>query len=297
MAQNLWHTGAADNVYAPYEWSNGAPQPGDTLVIGSGTAFLDNGNVYGDTVVLSGEGTQPTLIAYGSATDVSVLVAYEAADPTGAAAGGSAPTGVVDVIGAPQVSLDVQGSKETDSNGTVNIEGYSQMRGGFTGEGDNAVVTINGTTTSNFANTASSLAADSFAVADINAYVSGAGTFGIGADDTLRFTSGVSSGQTINDDGGSLTIADARDFQASVDWSPAVRLSPQYIEVSGLMADHSSYANGVLSLTSGGSDVFDFHVQTTSGSGVVAAQTSGGIQVFASAADASAANAVLIAHS
>ena len=295
MAQNLWQAGAVDNVFAPYDWSNGAPQPGDTLVIGSGMAFLGDSDIYGNTVVLSGEASQATLIAYGSA-NVSVQVAYNSAVP-GPGNGGSAPSGTIEVVGAPHVSLSVIGSQQIDSNATVAIDAYSQMRGGFTGTGSNAAVTIDGTGTSTFANSLSSLTGI-FEVATVNANVVGDGTFDIGLFDAMRFTSGVSSGQTINDNGGSLTIGDTPGFRGSVDWTPTATSngSNDHIALSGLMADHSSYANGVLSLTSGGADVFDLHLRTNPSSDVVAAQASNGIDVYASATAAEAAGATIIAH-
>ncbi len=297
MAQNLWQAGAVDNIYAPYEWSNGGPQAGDTLVIGAGAAFLPGGSVYGDTIVLSGQSSSSpaVLVAFGD-SQASVLVSQEAY-PSGAPGAGNSAFGIVEVVGAPQVSLEVLGGKQIDAEGTVNIAGYSQMQGGFTGVGDNAHVTINGTdpATSTFANTASSLTGY-YDLANINADVVGAGTFDIGFLDSMDFAAGVSSGQAINDNGGSLTIGDAGNFHGSVNWSPTALNFNNFITLSGLTADHSSYANGVLSLTSGGSDVFDLRLQTTPGSDVVAAQASGGIQVFASAADAAAINAVPIAH-
>jgi len=177
----------------------------------------------------------------------------------------------------------------------VNIADNSQMRGGFTASGSNASVTINGGATATFANAASSLTGY-YDIATINADVVGSGTFAIGFLDSMTFARGVSSGQTIADNGGFLTIADPRDFYGSVNWSPTAAAASNFIALSGLVADHSAYQDGVLSLTSNGKDVFDFHVQATPGSAVVAAQASGGIQVFASAANAAAANAVLIAH-
>ncbi len=296
MAQNLWNAGAVDNIFAPYDWSNGAPQPGDTLVIGAGTAFLGDSNIYGDTVVLAGEATNPTLIAFGAA-DVAAVVAYSDAVPVPATSGGSAPTGTIEVAGAPTVSLQVIGSQEAEAHATVTIDDYSQMRGGFTASGANASVSIDGTGTSTFANTASSLAGV-YEVANVNATVVGDGTFDIGLFDAMRFASGVSAGQTINDNGGSLSIVDTRDFHASVVWSPTATSdgSNQYIELPGLAADHYSYANGVLSLTAGGTDVFDLHLRTDPAGDVVAAQASGGIQVYASAAAAADANAVPLAH-
>ena len=133
-------------------------------------------------------------------------------------------------------------------------------------------------------------------MANVAANVVGTGTFDIGLLDSMTFAGSVSAGQTVHDNGGLLTIADPRGFQAAVDWSPTAFATSNFIGLSGLTADHSSYQNGVLSLTSGGSDVFDLRVQTTPGSDIVAAQASGGMEVFASAADAAAANAVPIAH-
>ncbi len=297
MANNFWNTGAVDNIYAPYQWSNGELQPGDNLIIGAGAAFVPGGSVDGDTVVLSSQsGDVPAvLVAFGDSS-LSVLVAQQAYPAMTPGAGTSA-YGTVEVVGAPLVSLAVQGGMESQSQGTVNIADYSQMRGGFTGIGPNAAVTINGGDTSTFANAASSLTGN-YSVADINAVVVGDGTFDIGFLDAMTFNSSVSAGQTINDNGGLLTIADTPGFHASVDWSPMSDLggNNDHIELSGVGADHYSYANGVLALTSGGSDVFDLHLRTNPSSDVVAAQGSGGIQVYASAATAAAANAVLLAR-
>jgi len=295
MARNLWHAGAVDNIYASGEWSNGAPAAGDTLVIGAGTAVLPSGNVYGDTIVLSGQNsTSPeTLVALGT-SEVSVLVSQQVY-ASGAPGAGNSAFGTVEVSGTPQVSLEVLGGRQIDAHGTVDIAGNSQLRGGFTAPGSNASVTIDGSATSTFANGASSLTG-TYDVATINADVVGAGTFAVGFLDSMTFAQGVSPGQAIADNGGSLTIADPRDFHASVDWSPTAFAASNFIALSGLAADHSSYQNGMLSLTSGGRDVFDFRVQATGNTAVVAAQASDGIQVYASAADAAAANAVLIAH-
>lgn len=295
MARNLWHAGAVGNIYAPGEWFNGAPTAGDTLIIGAGKAILSSGSVYGDTVVLSGQSSSPAALAVLGSSKVSVLVSQQVY-PSGAPGAGNSAFGTVDVSGTPQVSLEVLGGRQIDAHGTVNIAANSQLRGGFTAPGTNASVTINGTATSTFANTANSLTGN-YDVATINADVVGTGTFAVGFLDAMTFARGVSSGQAIADNGGSLTIADPRDFHASVDWSPTAFAASNFIALSGLAADHSSYQNGVLSLTSGGHDVFDFHVQATGNTGVVAAQANGGIHVYASATDAAAAGVALIAHS
>lgn len=296
MTQNTWRAGAVGSIYTAGDWSNGAPKAGDTLVIGAGTATLASGSAYGDTIVLSAQNSgSPAVLAVSGAAQASVLVSQQVY-ASGAPGGGNSAFGTIEVSGTPQVSLEVLGAKMIDAHGTVNIAANAQMRGGFTAPGSNATVTVNGGATSTFANTASSLTGY-YDVATINANVVGAGTFAVGFLDSMTFKAGVSSGQTIADNGGSLTIADPHDFHATVHWSPTAAAASDFIALSGLVADHSSYQAGVLSLTSGGKDVFDFHVQATGNTGIVAAQVSGGIQVYASAANAAAANAVLIAHS
>ncbi len=289
MAIDTWIDGAVDNIYASYAWSNGTPQAGDLPVFGTGTAFLGGGNLNGTTLTLSGidAATQPTLIAYG-ASSISVLVSQQEHPNPGP---GSAAWGTVEVIGAPQVSMEVLGGKGSNEFGTVNIDGWSQMRGGFTETGDNASVVINGAGTSTFANDASSVGYND--VAQINAAVVGTGTFNVSSFGALLLNAGVSAGQTINDQG-LVTIGDTRDFHGSIDWSPPP-VGGDFISLAGLTADSSTYQNGVLSLFAGGNDVFDLHLQVAGGGTVAATQTAGGVQVYASATAAMAANAVVLA--
>lgn len=283
MAENLWQAGGADNIFAPYEWSNGAPQPGDTLVIKSGTAYLADSGIYGDTVVLDsqrGSYANPqagaaTLVAYGNGTAVSVSVSQ---DPATFVTGGYA-SGVVEIVGAPQVSLQVDGDGKHGSPlgaATVNIDDYSQWRGGFENGG---TLVINGTSTSTFANTASGTGGE---FATINVDVVGTGTFEADYQSVLTFTRGVSSDQTVNDRGGVVNVDDPQDFHAAVTLSPVDQLGPaNTIALAGLTADHSSFQDGVLSLISGGSDIYDLRLQTSTGD-AVAVQTSRGIDIFAS---------------
>jgi hypothetical protein len=288
MAIDTWIDGAVDNIYAPYTWSNGTPQAGDSPVFGTGTAFLGSGDLSGTTLTLSGidAATQPTLIAYG-ASSISVLVSQQEYPSPGP---GRAAWGTVEVVGAPQVSMEVLGGKGSNEFGTVNIDGWSQMRGGFTETGDNASVVINGAATSTFANSASSVGFND--VAQIDAAVVGVGTFDVSSFGTLLLNADVSAGQTINDQG-LVTIGDTRDFHGSIDWSPPPA-GNNVISLAGLTADSSTYQNGVLSLFAGGNDVFDLHLQVTGGT-VAAAQAAGGVQVYASATAAMAANAVVLA--
>ena len=296
MSQNLWRAGVVGNIYSAGNWSNGAPAAGETLLIGAGTATLSSGNAYGDTVVLSAQSSaKPAILAASGTATASVLVQQQVY-PSGAPGGGNSAYGTINVSGTPQVSLEVLGAKQIDAHGTVVIAANSQMRGGFTAPGSNATVTIQGGATSSFANTASSLTGY-YDVATIDANVVGTGSFTVGFLDSMTFKQGVASGQTIADNGGSLTIADPHDFHGAVNWSPTASAASNFIALSGLNADHSTYHNGVLSLTSAGHDVFDFHVQATGNSTVVAAHCSGGMQVYASAADAAAAGMTPIAHS
>lgn len=288
MAVNTWIDGGVDNIYASYAWSNGTPQAGDLPVLGAGTAFLGSGNLNGTTLTLSGidAATQPTLIAYG-ASSISVLVSQQEHPNSGY---GSAAWGTVEVVGAPQVSMEVLGGKGSNEFGTVNIDGWSQMRGGFTETGDNASVVINGAATSTFANGASSVGFND--VAQINAAVVGVGSFDVSSFGALTFNAGVMAGQMIHDQG-LVTIGDTRDFHGSIDWSPPPA-GGDFISLAGLTADSSTYQNGVLSLFAGGNDVFDLHLQVTGGT-VAAVQTAGGVQVYASVTTAMAANAVVLA--
>lgn len=288
MATDTWIDGTDDNIYAPYAWSNGVPAAGDSPVFGTGTAFLGSGDLFGTTLTLSGDSaaTQPTLIAYGAAS-ISVLVSQQEYPNPGY---GSAAWGTVQVVGAPQVSMEVLGGKGSNEFGTVSIAGWSQMRGGFTESGDNASVVVNGTATSTFANDASSVGFND--AAEINAAVVGAGTFDVSFFGALRFEGGVSAGQTINDQG-FVAIDDTRDFHGGIDWSPQSG-EQNVISLAGLTADSSTYQGGVLSLFAGGNDVFDLHLQVAGGGSVATTQTAGGVQIYASAAEAMAANAAVL---
>ena len=290
MAENLWRDGAVDNIFAPYDWSNGGPRPGDTLVLKSGTAVLDGSNIYGDTVELAGPpgATAPTLGAAGD-SNLAAAVPDNPAEPGGDGAG------AIDVVGAPQVSLSVAGDGEHGSPlgvATVNIGDYSKLSGGIT---DNGTLVVNGTATSTFANSATTVA-DPGARATINAEVVGVGTFAIDAGASLSFTSGVSSGQTINNDGGTLSIEDPRSFHATVTLSPNSQdVGGNFVALAGLRADHVSYRGGLLSLFSGGNDVYDLRLQTSTGDAVVK-QTSLGVSIYASATDAGFNAGTVIPH-
>jgi len=50
--------------------------------------------------------------------------------------------------------------------------------------------------------------------------------------------------------------------------------------LSGLVADHASYQNDLLSLTLAGKDVFDLHVHLAAGYTISAEQASGSIELF-----------------
>ncbi len=151
---------------------------------------------------------------------------------------------------------------------------------------------INGTSTSTFANTSSSVGAND--AAQINAVVVGTGTFQVSFLSSLHFNAGVSSSQTIEDQG-YVSIADTRDFHGSIDWSPQAA-GTNVINLANLTASSSTYQNGVLSLFAGGHDVFDLHLHLTSGASVTTAQTSSGVQVYAALAQATATPALLLAH-
>ncbi len=257
MTTNVWRAGKISNIYAPSAWKGGTPHPGDTLVIGQGTAFIGDGWLKTSTIVLSGNesATQPTLVAQGSA-NVNVLVQQEVYTYLG----GFVPVafGTVEVSGAPTVHLTVAGQKAASHTGTVKIDAHSQMRGTFVALANNASVVINGESTSTFANTgASSVAYNDFA--EINAAVVGQGTFNLVNFSSMSFASGVGSGQTINDAGGALQILDAKDFHATVNLS-AGYANTDAINLRGLVADSDTYHEGVLSLFSGGHNVFSMHV-------------------------------------
>ncbi len=129
MATDTWIDGSNNNIYAANAWTNGTPTLGDTPVFGAGTAFMGSGNFHGATLVLSGisASSQPTLIVAGQ-SQISVLVSQEEYSHPGI---GDAAWGTVEVEGAPQVAMKVLGGKCTNEVGTVNIESWSQMRGGF----------------------------------------------------------------------------------------------------------------------------------------------------------------------
>jgi hypothetical protein len=290
MAIDTWIDGSNNNIYAASAWMNGTPKPGDMPVFGAGIAFMGSGNLNAATLVLSGISatSQPTLIACGQ-SQISVLLSQEEYLHPGI---GNAAWGTVDVEGAPQVLMKVLGGKGTNEVGTVNIDSSSQMRGAFIETGDNASVVINGTSTSTFANTSSAIGSND--AAQINAAVVGVGTFQVSFLSSLHLNAGVSSGQTIEDQG-YVSIADTRDFYGRIDWSPQPA-GNNVINLANLTADSSTYQNGVLSLFAGGHDVFDLRLHLTGGSSLTTTQTSGGVQVYASMAQANATHTLLLTH-
>jgi hypothetical protein len=81
VAARTWIGGASNNAANPNDWSpSGAPQPGDSLTIGSGTIDISGNDLAGDTLAVSpGTASGPFEVADIAATasatlDLSVLL-------------------------------------------------------------------------------------------------------------------------------------------------------------------------------------------------------------------------------
>lgn len=89
------------------------------------------------------------------------------------------------------------------------------------------------------------------------------------------------SGQTINDVGGQLKIDAPDRFAASINWTPLnYNGNAVGISLAGLVADHASYQNDLLSLTLAGKDVFDLHLHVADGYTISAEQNSGSVFLY-----------------
>ena len=121
MVDNTWKMGAVDNILAPYEWSNGAPQPGDRLVIESGTAYVVDTDLNRSTVLLAGHSgsSPPKLVVYGNSNvtaDVSIINSGVSIYN---------PVGTIEVIGSPQLHVMVGNARGAFYGAaTINIDDY-----------------------------------------------------------------------------------------------------------------------------------------------------------------------------
>lgn len=262
MTTRVWKAGAVDNIHAPYEWTPyGTPQAGDTLVLGQGTAFLNDASLKTATVVLSSNGQTapaPTLVAFGAA-NVNVVVNQELfSGPSGYT---PEAYGNVEVAGAPTVHVTAIGQRITGGHAAVTIDPYSKMQGGVTAIGAGGSVAVTGST-STFQNS-DSTATNSGSVA-IDANVVGVGTFELSNYGTMTFQQGVSAGQTITDTGGILTIADPKDFHGTLNLSnPTGGLD--FVKISNLVGDSYTYKNDVLKILDGGKEVFQMKLNAPDG--------------------------------
>ncbi len=262
MTNRLWTGIRFDNIYAAFEWSSyGTPQPGDTLTMVSGGAFLGSGNLFGNTLILAGldASTQPLVVASSSAVSLSVQIRPLASSTSG--------YGAVKIVGSPHVDLTVDGGYLGAATGSVTIDGYSTWKGSFavpTGS-----LTVTAPRTSLFANENSYVGAYHAGHVQIDANVVGVGSFDVGFYSELDLNGSVASGQTINNSG-RLHLNDVKDFHGFINLDATIGAD---ITLAGLTADMFSYTDGKLSLFQGGKDVKDLNLHSDIG---VSVSRSGG---------------------
>lgn len=225
----------------PGNWTpDGAPAPGDTLLMAAGIMNIGGGRLAGDTVTLQ---QAPGGMSHVFNLSGSVVLATSAAR-------NATTYATVNVDG--RVSASLGRGQIGAENYTVNLHPGSTLFARYTTAGC-GMLKVNGAPGAVFENDGNSRNAG--AIALINADVVGVGLFTVGAANShlgfLEFGKSVASTETINLRGdptrGKVTLAidHAHDFHA------AVNLNLGTIDLKNLGADGYIYHDDVLSLLRG----------------------------------------------
>lgn len=247
MTTRTWVGGVNNNVYHRNNWSPFGPiQPGDTLLMYSGTANMAGGNLSGDTLYVGtqtmyGVNTPPAVVNLSDGASLTAVVATTAFTHQNI---------VFNVKGDDTLNLTVDNNYYATTTTTVKIGADSQLRGTVTVGGHNGNLTMIGAAGSAFKNVGAS-SVETNSVATINAEVLGIGNFTVGGESGLSFLRAVGAGQSVTLEGfDTLTIGMPRAFLGDVK-APTTG-APFAIDLAGITkADSYSYANDMLVLFRG----------------------------------------------
>lgn len=259
MATKTFVGGSSNNTPGdPANWTPyGAPTPGDTLLMNTGTMNIGGGGLAGDTLIL-GQGQSSSSIN---------LNLFDGAVLTATTAEFASVTATVNVDG--RATATFREANPSTAKYMVNLDAGSTLLGNYSLNFDG--IKVNAADGAVFENDGASA---SGGASTINADVIGSGSFRIaalqGTAGSLEFGRSVAATETVNLSGNPyrasgnvrLTIDQAQNFHA------LVNLSDGTIELKNLGADSYSYTNDTLTLFNAGAavDTLRVHNTTTDGS-------------------------------
>lgn len=261
-----WLGGGTNNVMAPNDWSpSGVPQPGDTLVIRSGTANMIGGNLAGDTLILAdapySQATQTLNMSRGAHIE-KLEVAYNNA--------------TVNVSGHDTIET-LQTDLGYGNYVTFNIQPHSSLKMQITDPPTPEGVHVVGLGRSSLLiNDGPSFVQNATLDVDVTGHGSWTPS---GFFPNITFDKAVGRGQTINLENAPLTINDPAEFKAVVNltmpyWGSAF--------LKGVHGDLFFYYDDVLKILSHGRVVDTLRVHESGGAAFSLANTSSGLAISAS---------------